>query len=370
MKASIYLHWPFCAKKCHYCDLNSHVDPTHEGRRYIDAMIKELAFYKQQYPNYYIETIFIGGGTPSLMKVEWVRELLEEISNLWDVAEDAEITMEANPASSADLIGFKAAGVNRISFGVQAFQDRILEFLGRDHTVQEALTVIENAKVIFPRLSIDLIYGIPGQTIQDIRENVEYIKKLQLKHVSMYSLTIEPNTLFGRINLQLPHENSFCEIYDFLVEEMPKMGLVQYEISNFAQPGEECRHNLVYWRYGQWLAIGPGACGRMIKDRQRIAIENTKQPRKWLNEIENDQYAKPTLVLDTNEEEFIMKLRIREGLNWEEVRRACIAEIRIDNLVISGDIERTECGIRLTVNGWLKYNSVARYLWSGHVSSI
>lgn len=365
MKCSIYMHWPFCIRKCNYCDLNSHVDPEHDGPQYVDGMLAELRRYGILYPNLEINTIFLGGGTPSLMKAEWIEQLINKIYKLWRVSSDVEITMEANPSSSADLEGFRSAGINRISFGVQAFQDHILKFLGRDHTAQDAIKAIEKGMSIFPRSSIDIIYGVPGQTMSDMQENLNYIKKLGLQHVSMYALTIEPNTLFGRINLALPPENDFCDMYDLLVSEMPKLGLMQYEISNFAAYGEESRHNLNYWQYGNWLPIGPGACGRISAQGKRFSIENIKQPRKWLSNSINQTEIVEISLQDALEEEFIMKLRILDGLTKNDIRRMQISDLRIENMIATESIVNTASGICLTSEGWLKYNSVIRYLWSG-----
>lgn len=357
MKTSIYINWPFSVKKFYYC--NYYISSISDHRKYIDCMLSELRFYKAEYPNCIIETVYIGGG--SAIEPQLIKELISEIKKLWITCPNLEVSIEIDPCGT-DLLKLKSVGINRASIRVQALQDAILKFLGKDYSAQNALNFTKTALQLFPNTSIDLLYGIPGQTIHDIKQAIDYIAQLGLKQVSMYELVIEKNTLFDRKKIKLPSEDELCDIYDLVTQELPKLGLIQYEITSFSAPGWECRHNLAYWKYGNWLSIGPGACGRISKNGTRFALENIKHPKKWLYQIQNKHYTKPIPVIDVLKEELIMKLHISDGLLSEDLQRIKIAPCKIKCLIKQGDIIKKEFGIRLSKKGWLRYNSVIDYL--------
>ena len=365
-KLSLYIHWPFCIKKCHYCDLNSHVDPHHNGIDYVDAIITELIYYYNKFPNYIVNTIFFGGGTPSLMKSEWIKKIIDKISELWE-SELYEITLEANPSNQeCDLLGLKNAGINRISFGVQSFDDQTLLTLGRTHTANEAITMIKKAQLIFDKVSIDLMYGLPNETLEIIGLTLDKIIELEIKHLSIYSLTIEKNTVFGQMALELPDEDQFCKTYELILEKTKLAKLQQYEISSFAMPGYESQHNINYWEYGNWLGIGPGAHSRM---KQSMYIENEKLPKKWLQKTQDFHYGSKAFgelsELDIAKERLLMGLRQSCGMKVDLIKTLFGNEIidKLNNLEIIGDVSITENNVFITQYGFLRYNAIIRYLW-------
>ena len=267
---AVYVHWPFCLAKCPYCDFNSHVRATPpDEARFVQAFAREIAHRAELTPKRQVRSIFFGGGTPSLMAPRTVGTIIDMIGKAWRIEPNAEITLEANPTSveAGRFRGYQGAGVNRVSIGVQALNDADLRALGRRHTVAEAIAALETAKSIFPRMSFDLIYARVGQSEKDWRAELERAMKLATEHVSLYQLTIEPDTIFERLwragKLALPDDELGRALFDATQEIAEKHGMPAYETSNHARPGAESRHNLVYWRYGDYVGIGPGAHGRI-----------------------------------------------------------------------------------------------------------
>ncbi len=321
----VYVHWPFCLSKCPYCDFNSHVRHAaiDEGR-FVRAFAAEIAATAQRIPGRTVESIFFGGGTPSLMQPATVGALLDAISRGWTLARDVEVTLEANPSSveATRFRGYRAAGVNRVSLGVQALDDAALAALGRTHSVDEALAAVAIARAIFERYSFDLIYARPSQTVAAWREELARAIAQGSDHLSLYQLTIEPDTPFATLHaagkLKVPDNDTARALYDVTQEVCAARGLPAYEISNHARTGAECRHNLVYWRYGEYAGVGPGAHGRLDIAGRRRATATEKNPEAWLDLVETRGHG---LVVDdtlTREEEadelLLMGLRLAEGI--------------------------------------------------------
>ncbi|HXE23472.1 MAG TPA: radical SAM family heme chaperone HemW, partial [Roseiarcus sp.] len=267
----VYVHWPFCLAKCPYCDFNSHVrGAAIDEARYLSAFKAEIAHRGTLAPRRIVRSVFFGGGTPSLMAPETVQGVIDAIASAWRLDKDAEITLEANPTSveAERFRGYRSAGVNRLSIGVQALNDADLKALGRKHTVAEALAAVKLAAALFPRFSFDLIYGRPGQGAAQWRRELAEALGLVGDHVSLYQLTIEPDTMFERLRdagkLKLPDEELSLALFQTTREVTYARGLPAYEVSNHARPGGESRHNLIYWRYGEYAGIGPGAHGRLV----------------------------------------------------------------------------------------------------------
>ncbi|WP_163265022.1 radical SAM family heme chaperone HemW [Chelativorans alearense] len=339
----VYVHWPFCAAKCPYCDFNSHVRhrPV-DQERFAAAFARELATMRQRTGPRTVSSIFLGGGTPSLMEPKTVGAILDRIAAEWTVPPDVEITLEANPSSveAERFRGYRAAGVNRVSLGVQALNDKDLRFLGRLHTVDDALRAIRLARETFPRLSFDLIYARPGQTVEAWTAELEQAIGHAADHLSLYQLTIEEGTPFFALHkagkLPVPDADLAADLYEATQEVTVARGLPAYEISNHAKPGAESRHNLIYWRYGEYVGAGPGAHGRFIEEGRRVVTFTEKVPETWLDLVE----AKGTGVCGgemlTREEEadefLLMGLRLAEGidlLRYEQLSGHALAPERV-----------------------------------------
>ena len=293
----VYVHWPFCQSKCPYCDFNSHVRESVEHERWARALTAELETMAALAPGREVASVFFGGGTPSLMEPATVQAVLDRIAGLWSMAPNAEITLEANPGSvEADrFAGYAAAGVNRLSLGVQALDDAALGFLGRRHDVAEALRALDVARANFGRVSFDLIYARPQQTVAAWRDELARALAFGTDHLSLYQLTLEQGTRFwtlaGRGEFTLPDEDAAADLYALTQEMTAAAGLPAYEISNHARPGAESRHNLTYWRSGEWVGIGPGAHGRLAGDGGAIARRQHKAPETWLAAVEADGHG-------------------------------------------------------------------------------
>lgn len=327
----VYIHWPFCAQKCPYCDFNSHV--RHGGwdeERFLAAYKRELDHIAglqrravSKLPT--VTSVFFGGGTPSLMKPATVAAILEHIAKLWGIAANAEISLEANPNSveAERFAGYKAGGVNRVSIGVQSFRDEELKKLGRLHSVAEAKAAIDIAQRIFERFSFDLMYARPGQTPDAWREELGEALALAGDHLSLYQLTIEPDTPFAKLHaagkLIVPDGEAALELYAITQAMTSAAGLPAYEISNHARPGQESRHNLLYWRYGLYAGAGPGAHGRLIVDGARQSTATERNPEAWAALVEDGGHGFiEQEVLTANQaadEMLLMGLRLQEGLD-------------------------------------------------------
>ena len=362
----VYVHWPFCLSKCPYCDFNSHV--RHGGideARFLRAFETEIAATAARVPGRTVSTIFFGGGTPSLMAPTTVAAILDAIGKHWAIASDVEVTLEANPTSveATRFRGFRAAGVNRVSLGVQALDDTALKELGRLHTAQEALDAVAIARANFERYSFDLIYARPRQSPAAWR--VELLRAIDeaAEHLSLYQLTIEQDTPFFALHaagkLAIPDDDAARELYDMTQEITAVRGLPAYEISNHARPGAACRHNLVYWRYHEYAGIGPGAHGRLVVDGRRRATATERRPEAWLSRVEADSHGlvtdDPLLRSEQADEFLLMGLRLAEGIDPR--RYAALAghpleEQRIAALGGEGLIETVDGRLRVTRAGF------------------
>ena len=359
---AVYVHWPFCLAKCPYCDFNSHVRAGGvDEARFTAAFLQEIAHAAAMTPGRTVSSIFLGGGTPSLMRPETVGAILDGIAARWPVAPGAEVTLEANPTSvEADRFrGYRAAGVNRVSLGVQALNDPDLKRLGRMHSVEEALGAVAIARTIFERFSFDLIYARPNQTPALWAAELRQALGHAAEHLSLYQLTIEPDTWFERLHaagrLVLPDHETARALYDTTQEVCGAAGLPAYEVSNHARAGAESRHNLVYWRYGEYVGIGPGAHGRVMTGAGRIATATERSPEGWLALVDEQGHGMVEELRLTREEagdEFLlMGLRLREGI--DPARYAAISgrkldERRIADLLGDGLIAR-KIGSRIAV---------------------
>ena len=358
----VYVHWPFCASKCPYCDFNSHVRRQGiDEARYLAAFRRELATWAAMTPGRTVSSIFFGGGTPSLMKPETVGGILDAIAANWAVDAKVEVTLEANPTSveANRFRGYRDAGVNRVSLGVQSLYDKDLQFLGRLHTADEALAAIKVAATTFERFSFDLIYARPGQSPEAWKTELETALAYAPHHLSLYQLTIEPDTAFDALatagKLVIPDANAARHLYDVTQNVTGRAGLPAYEISNHARIGEECRHNLLYWRYGEYVGVGPGAHGRAVTGQGRVAIANEKVPESWLAAVETrgeSSVAREQLSPENEGDEFLlMGLRLREGIDprrFELLRGRPLDEEQIIDLEKHGMVARDADG-RLNV---------------------
>lgn len=335
---ALYIHWPFCLAKCPYCDFNSHVRETIDQARFANALATELAYEGARLGRRKLRSIFFGGGTPSLMAPETAARLIAEASRLFAPDPDIEITLEANPTSveAGRLARFRDAGVNRISLGVQSLDPAALALLGRQHSPRQAIAALETARALFPRLSFDLIYARPGQSEAAWREELRQALALAADHLSLYQLTIEPGTAFEARHRQgalvLPDADRAARLYQATEEEALRFGLVPYEVSNYARPGSESRHNLVYWRYGEYAGIGPGAHGRLGLDGRLVATRRHRAPEPWAARVERHGHGSTSEdALDPAtraREALLMGLRLIEGL--DEARFAARTSRRLD----------------------------------------
>jgi oxygen-independent coproporphyrinogen-3 oxidase len=369
----VYIHWPFCAAKCPYCDFNSHV--RHGGwdeNSFLQAYLRELDYVADLVGPQTVHSIFFGGGTPSLMQPSTTGAILEAIAKHWNVERHCEVTLEANPGSveAEKFAGFKSAGVNRVSLGVQSLRDEELKSLGRIHSIAEAKAAIEIARKTFDRFTFDLIYARPKQTLDDWRNELTEALELSADHISLYQLTIEPATPFEALykagKLKVPDDDHARDLYALTQDLTAARGLPSYEISNHAKPGEESRHNLLYWRYGNYAGIGPGAHGRLDYQGKRWTTVAERNPEAWRDRVFANHHGFTELnSLTPNEaadEALLMGMRLAEGLDL--TRLDALAGVRPDRATLEGLtnldlIERiTPDRIRATASGRLVLNAV------------
>ena len=363
----VYVHWPFCLSKCPYCDFNSHVrHAAIDETRFAQAFVREIETTAARTPGRTVSSIFLGGGTPSLMQPQTVGAILDAIGRHWSVDKDVEVTLEANPTSveATRFQGYRAAGVNRVSLGVQALDDISLKALGRLHTAQEALDAVAIARKHFDRYSFDLIYARPGQTLEDWSSELRRAISEAAEHLSLYQLTIEPDTPFAGLHaagkLVIPEEPLARALYDLTQEVCAAEGLPSYEISNHARPGAECRHNLVYWRGDEYAGLGPGAHGRLDIGRERHATATEKRPEAWLMRVESLGHGIVTDDVLTSEERadeyLLMGLRLSEGIDpkrYELLAGRSLDPARIALLCAEGAIVVEANGrLRVTTEGF------------------
>ena len=371
----LYLHWPFCAAKCPYCDFNSHVQAKVDQRRWAEAYCREIARVGAETEGRVLRSLFLGGGTPSLMYPETVAAILEAVRGTWTLANDVEITLEANPGSveAERFRGYAAAGVNRISMGFQSLDDAALRQLGRVHTVDESLRALEIAGSTFARVSFDLIYARQGQTLESWRAELERALSFGTEHLSLYQLTIEEGTPFARrheagLLRGLPDEDLAAEMYEMTQEMCERAGLPAYEVSNHARPGAESRHNMIYWTGGDYAGIGPGAHGRLTMAGARVATECPRQPGAWLEAAERGNGEGRRVVLSPHEqatEYLIMGLRSEAGLDLGRLRRLVgdrVPQEAVDELAGLGLIEQRGDLLVATRAGRLLLDAVIRRL--------
>jgi oxygen-independent coproporphyrinogen-3 oxidase len=350
----VYVHWPFCAAKCPYCDFNSHVrhQPV-DQERFVRAFEREIAHVAAMSPGRTVTSVFFGGGTPSLMRPATVAAILDAVGGAWAVAPDAEITLEANPTSveAERFRGFRAAGVNRVSLGVQALNDADLRRLGRMHSAREAMDAVRIAASIFERSSFDLIYARPHQSPEAWRAELLEAIGHAAEHLSLYQLTIEPDTWFERLfkagKLTVPNDEEARTLYEITQEVCEAHGLPAYEVSNHARPGAESRHNLLYWRYGEYAGVGPGAHGRLVAGNARLATATEKHPETWRERVEREGHGiieeEPLSAEAEGDEFLLMGLRLREGIDparYHAFTGRSLDEARIRSLETDGFLVR------------------------------
>ncbi|SDD64721.1 radical SAM family heme chaperone HemW [Ruegeria marina] len=367
----LYVHWPFCQAKCPYCDFNSHVALEIDQKAWVRAYVSELERYASELPGRVLNTIFFGGGTPSLMMPETVAAVIETARRLWPTSNDMEITLEANPGSveAGRFAAYRDGGVNRISMGVQALNERDLQRLGRIHTVAEARAAFDIARRCFDRVSFDLIYARQDQTPDAWRAELNDALAMAVDHLSLYQLTIEDGTAFGdryaRGKLRgLPADDDAADMYLITQEVCAAHGLPAYEVSNHARPGAESRHNLIYWRYGDYIGIGPGAHGRVTIDGKRFATESPLNPGAWLSAVTKGSGESVRTALDLQEqadEYLMMGMRIREGLDidrWQTLSSRPLSSHQVSHLADLGMITVENGRLRATSKGRAVLNAV------------
>jgi oxygen-independent coproporphyrinogen-3 oxidase len=361
----LYLHWPFCLAKCPYCDFNSHVAAEVDESRWRRAYLGEIERVGRETRGRVLSTVFFGGGTPSLMSPDLVGAILEKVRATWVVANDLEVTLEANPTSveAGRFRGYRDAGVNRVSVGIQALRDADLKALGRMHSVAEAKAAFGLARDVFDRVSFDLIYARQGQGLEDWRAELAEALAMAADHLSLYQLTVEDGTAFGdrfrRGRLRgLPDEDLAADMYLLTQEMTEAAGLPAYEVSNHARSGAESRHNLIYWRSGDWAGIGPGAHGRLTLGGVRVATETPLSPLGWLNQVETtgsgEGGREVVAAEDMRAEAVMMGLRLAEGLPMETIpagKSFILSELEASGLLRAvGDRVHATRGGRLVLN--------------------
>ncbi|MDO5631898.1 MAG: radical SAM family heme chaperone HemW [Paracoccus sp. (in: a-proteobacteria)] len=372
----LYVHWPFCAAKCPYCDFNSHVVAGVDQARWARALVAEVERQAAEVPGRVLNSIFFGGGTPSLMLPETVDAVIAAARRGWGFANDIEITLEANPTSveRGRFGGYADAGVNRLSMGIQALNDHDLQRLGRMHSVAEARAAFDVARTVFGRVSFDLIYARQGQTRAAWRAELTEALNMAVDHLSLYQLTIEPGTAFGARHAagglrDLPDDDISADMYLETQEICCKFDMAGYEISNHAHPGSESRHNLIYWRQGDWAAIGPGAHGRLTGPYGRAATEAHRAPGAWLDAVETQgsgEVAREMLgYTDQATEYLLMAMRLAEGLDMDRYAQLAGAPLnadRIAELIDLGMVETDSARLWATRDGRPVLNAILREL--------
>lgn len=381
---SIYVHWPWCKKKCPYCDFNSHSFKSYDEEEYISCVCQELeqtfVNLSEQQRGEKVCSVYFGGGTPSLMQSESVSKVLSKVQELFDLANDAEISTECNPTSAEaeKMAEFAKHGVNRVSIGVQSLRDDLLKFLGREHNSVEAMEAIKYAFSAVKNVNFDLIYGLPEQKLADWQADLGYALKVGTPHISCYQLTIEKNTAFYNLykkgRLQMPNVDTQAEFFDYTRKFLIKNGYENYEVSNFAKPGAECRHNVNIWQYNSYIGVGAGAHGRYINaNGDYLATQNIKTPSQYIKAMheKGNAYSK-TEVLGNNEiafEMLLLGLRLKQGLNiarLEQITGQKLADfVNVDklNLFIKEDLLAIENNhLKLTENSYHMLNSIIEEL--------
>lgn len=386
-KIALYIHWPFCLSKCPYCDFNSHVSQSIEFDLWRDAYMAEIEYYRSLIEGRTVGSIFFGGGTPSLMHPSIVEAIISKISEYAIVDDDTEITLEANPTSveAKKFIDFKNAGINRVSIGVQSFDDNALIALGRHHRHKETINAIELAHKYFDRFSFDLIYARPEQSLEDWQKELDLALHLAKDHISLYQLTIEKGTSFYKLHktgeLVLPDNEIAAEMYEYTSSALVNKGFAQYEISNYAKPNKECKHNLSYWNYDEYLGIGPGAHSRIFRENTVKAMMDWSKPEKWLNAISEKGFAlqssEQLSQLEIIDELIMMGLRLNSGINddrlkqltglkFDDVINLSVLDMYKKNNLVSYDEAASR--LKLTNTGLLMHSYIVPRLIRDHIT--
>lgn len=371
----LYVHWPFCQAKCPYCDFNSHITAKIDQKAWVRAYLSELERASQGLTGRVLNSIFFGGGTPSLMMPETVAAVIEGAREIWSFANDIEITLEANPGSveAGRFAGYRDGGVNRISMGIQALNDEDLRRLGRIHTVAEARAAFDIARNCFDRVSFDLIYARQEQDLQHWQRELNEALQMAVDHLSLYQLTIEEGTAFGdryaRGKLRnLPTDDTAADMYQATQDICGAHGMPAYEISNHARPGEGSRHNLIYWRYGDYVGIGPGAHGRITIDGKRYATETHRAPGAWLQSVSEGSGENHREFLNTTDmaiEYMMMSMRLAEGMDiprYTTLAGCDLPSEQIEHLVNLGMITISDQRLKTTEQGRPVLNAILRDL--------
>ncbi len=391
----LYIHWPFCKAKCPYCDFNSHVSDTIDHDKWSAAYLKEMDHIAAMTKGRTLTSIFFGGGTPSLMKPETVQKIIDHAQKSWQFSNDIEITLEANPTSieAQKFSDFKAAGINRVSVGIQSLRDNDLKFLGREHSAQEAISALEIANDVFDRVNFDLIYARPEQKISEWKDELAEAINYAKGHLSLYQLTIEQGTPFyvqhERGEFRIPEQNQAGEFYEVTQEILTATGLPAYEISNHASEGQESLHNLTYWRYGDYAGIGPGAHGRLtLKSPQtrkreegsnsdgaalKYATRTHRAPDIWLDKVANEGHGyhpfEEVNIQERLTEMMMMGLRLREGVLLKNIEkeagedwRMVLNQDKIHRLVDESLLVLTKERLQPTQDGMQRLNGLLAYL--------
>lgn len=371
----VYIHWPFCQAKCPYCDFNSHVSREIDQSRWLRAYISEIDRYAEQVPGRALTSVFFGGGTPSLMDPDIVHGVLTHLRRHWAFSNSIEITLEANPGSvdAGRFAGYAQAGVNRISMGIQALNNQDLRLLGRIHTVEEARKAFDVARNQFSRVSFDLIYARQNQALDAWKSELREALAMAIDHLSLYQLTIEQGTAFGdrynRGKLRgLPEDDLAADMYEVTQDLCAEAGLSAYEVSNYAKSGSESLHNSVYWRYGDYLGIGPGAHGRLTLNGQRYGTEAFSNPAKWLDMAaagQTEKHREQISLADQANEFLMMGLRLSEGVSrsrFEKIASKPLNQERLTYLKDIGMVSLAGDNVSVTRNGRMVLNTILREL--------
>ena len=371
----LYIHWPFCQAKCPYCDFNSHVVAQIDQKAWQAAYLSEIARVGAETKDRVLRSVFFGGGTPSMMDPDLVDAILTQVRATWSMANDIEITLEANPTSveAGRFVGYRDAGVNRVSMGIQALNDADLRALGRLHTAQEALAAFSTARETFDRVSFDLIYARQGQSLTDWRAELTQALGLAIDHLSLYQLTIEDGTAFGERYAAgklrgLPDDDTAADMYALTQDVCGAAGFESYEVSNHARPGFESIHNQIYWRYGDYAGIGPGAHGRLTMNGTRFATEAPLAPMGWLAQVQKQGHGESARIAlsveDQRSELLLMGMRLHEGVLFDRISNVNSDDFqrKIKGLTDLGMVSIADDRLRLTANGRPVLNAVLRAL--------
>jgi oxygen-independent coproporphyrinogen-3 oxidase len=379
----LYLHWPFCQSKCPYCDFNSHVAASVDQSRWLAAFEAEIDRVGELTQGRVLNTVFFGGGTPSLMEAATVQGILDRVRATWTLANDIEITLEANPGSveASRFEGYAKAGVNRVSLGVQSLDPDDLRRLGRMHSVDEARSAIGVAQSVFDRVSIDLIYARQDQTLCAWRDELRRALDIGTSHLSLYQLTIEDGTVFGQMHARnllrgLPEEDLAADMFELTQEVTASAGLPAYEVSNHARPGDESRHNLIYWRMGDYAGIGPGAHGRLTLRDGRVATEAERMPKAWLDRTlarpGGAERTERLEAVDRASEYLMFALRLREGASlarFADLAGKPVEKTALRDLIGLDLLEHDGDRIRTTDRGVMMLNGILRRLLADRSSA-